>query len=367
MRPKRGVMRVTLKDIAARTGYTANTVSRALKDKEDIGAETRKSIQEIAREMGYISDSLAAALRTGQTGAIAVVLGDISNPHFALIAREIETSARKHHYSTIILNSDEDAEIESEALRLALSRKVDGMIICPTQWNRDNLEFLRRQYAPFVLIGRHFPGAEVESVVCDDFKGGRLAAEHLLARGHRRILFLNGPSHISSAIERVAGYRAALTDAGVPCDARLEREIPIVAGDCRRVIYRVLDEGVDFTAIIAFSDLIAWEAMYALQKRGLENPRDYAIVGFDNIQSKFFAPFPLTSVGSSRASLGRRAFHQLLQRLNTGAEPKVWKTVLDATLVVRESSLTAVAELYPSSPAKAASGDFGRGRRETPS
>jgi LacI family transcriptional regulator len=341
-------MRVTLKDIAARTGYTANTVSRALKDKEDIGAETRKSIQEIAREMGYISDSLAAALRTGQSGAIAVVLGDISNPHFAIIAREIELSARKQHYSTMILNSDEDAKIESEALRLALSRKVDGIIICPTQWNRENLEFLCRQQAPFVLIGRHFPGAEVESVVCDDFKGGQLAAEHLLARGHRRILFLNGPSHISSAIERVAGYRVALAQAGVPCDPRLEREIPIVAGDCRHVIYRVLDEGVDFTAIIAFSDLIAWEAMYALQKRGLENPRDYAIVGFDNIQSKFFFPFSLTSVGASRTNMARRAFHQLLQRLNTGTEPKVWKTVLDITLVVRESSSTVVAPVRES-------------------
>ena len=361
MRRRRGVMRVTLKDIATRAGYTANTVSRALKDKEDIGAETRKSIQGIAEEMGYISDSIAASLRTGQTGTIAVVLGDISNPHFAIIAREIELSARKHRYSTIILNSDEDAKIESEALRSALSRKVDGVIICPTQRNRDNLEFLRRQQVPFVLIGRHFPGAEVESVVCDDFKGGKLAAEHLLARHHRRILFLNGPSHISSAIERVAGYRAALTQAGVPCDPRLEWEIPIVAGDCRHVIYRVLDEGVDFTAIIAFSDLIAWEAMYALQKRGLENPRDYAIVGFDNIQSKFFFPFPLTSVGTSRTTMARRAFHQLLQQLNNETEPKVWRTVLDTKLVVRESSSTAAPSVresdrshLPSGPAEPA-------------
>ena len=217
MRRRGGATRVTLKDIAARTGYTANTVSRALKDKEDIGAETRRSIQEIAREMGYISDSIAASLRTGQTGTIAVILGDISNPHFALIAREIELNARKHHYSTIILNSDEDAEIEAEALRSALSRKVDGIIICPTQWNRDNLEFCaanRRLSCSSAGIFRR--GSRV--VVCDDFKGGQLAAEHLLARRHRRILFLNGPSHISSATERVAGYRAALTQAGVPCD-----------------------------------------------------------------------------------------------------------------------------------------------------
>jgi len=340
MRRASGVVRVTLKDIAERTGYTANTISRALKDKDDIAVETRKRIQETAREMGYISDSIAGALRTGQTSTIAVVLGDISNPHFAIIAREIELSARKHHYSTIILNSDEDAAIESEVLHLALSRMVDGIIICPTQKNQDNLDFLRRQRVPFMLIGRHFPGVKVESVVCDDLKGGRLATEHLLSRGHRRILFLNGPSQISSAREREEGYRTALAQAGVPYDRRLVREIPIVASDCRRIIYQVLDAGVPFTAVIAFSDLIAWEAMYALQKRGLENPRDYAIVGFDNIQSKFFFPFPLTSVGTSKSTMARRAFNLLLRRLNTGTEPDVWKHVLDTTLVVRESSST---------------------------
>ena len=118
---------------------------------------------------------------------------------------------------------------------------------------------------------------------------------------------------------------------------------------------------MDFTAVVAFSDLIAWEAMYALQKRGLENPRDYAIVGFDNIQSKFFFPFPLTSVGASRTTMARQAFHQLLQRLNTGAKPKIWRTVLDTTLVVRESSSTVVAavresnrSLPPPGPAESA-------------
>jgi LacI family transcriptional regulator len=93
-----------------------------------------------------------------------------------------------------------------------------------------------------------------------------------------------------------------------------------------------------------------------LQKRGLENPRDYAIVGFDNIQSKFFFPFPLTSVGASRTTMARRAFHQLLQRLNNETEPKVWKTVLDTKLVVRESSSTAVPAVRESDRSHSSSG-----------
>jgi LacI family transcriptional regulator len=335
---EQGVARVTLKDIAERTGYTANTISRALKDKDDIAVATRKRIQETAREMGYIGDSIAGALRTGSTKTIAVVLGDISNPHFAIQAREIESTARRHHYSTIILNSDEDAEVEAEALRLALSRKVDGIIICPTQKSEENLRFLMRQRVPFVLLGRHFPGIDVESVVCDDLKGGRLATEHLLERGHRRILFLNGPAHISSAKERLAGHKAALAAAGVRFSEKLVRQIPIVAGDCRRVIDKVLDEGVAFSAVIAFSDLIAWEAMYALHKRGLENPRDYAIVGFDNIQAKFLFPFPLTSIGTARSTMARRALDLLLRRLDAGDGPAPRRQVLDTVLVEREST-----------------------------
>ncbi len=342
MRRAPGLVRVTLKDIALRTGYATNTISRALKDKDDIGLETRKRIQETAREMGYIGDSIAGALRSGLTSTIAVILGDISNPHFAIMVREIEASARSHHYSTIILNTDEDSEIELESIRLALGRKVDGIILCPTQKNEDNVLFLMKQKIPFVLIGRHFPGLEAESVVCDDVKGGRMATEHLIERGHRRILFLNGPSRISSAVERLEGYREALEAAGIPYDGSLVREIPIVAGDCRHVIYRIVDEKVKFTAALAFSDLIAWEAMYALQKRGLENPRDYAIVGFDNIQSKYYFPFPLSSIGSSKSTMARRAFNHLLRRLNSETELPCARNILDTRLVVRASSSLAL-------------------------
>jgi len=343
MRKGSGLMRVTLKDIAEKTGYTTNTISRALKDKDDIAPETRKRIAETAREMGYIGDSLAGALRSGLSSTIAVILGDISNPHFAIMVREIETNARKHHYNTIIIDTDEDSDIEFEAIRSALGRKVDGIIICPTQKNDQNLRFLMAKRIPFVLIGRHFPGIEAESVVCDDVKSGRIATEHLIEQGHRRILLLNGPADISSATERLRGYREALSAAGIPFDESLVREVPIVAGDCRHIIYKVCDDKIPFTAILAFSDLIAWEAMYALQRRGLENPRDYAIVGFDNIQSKFFFPFPLTSVGSSKTTMARKAFNLLIRRLNSDEDIAPTMNVLDTTLVIRASSSSQIA------------------------
>ncbi len=336
MRPRR--YRVTLKDIALETGYTVNTVARALRDKEDIAAGTRQVIQRKANELGYVANSIAGSMRSGSTRSIAAICGDISNPHFAIMLKGIENAARVHKYTTIILNTDEDEEMEREAILAALGRRVDGIIICPTQRSPKNIVYLQKTGVPFVLIGRSYVEPDTDYVVCDDFEGGRLATQHLIDRGHRRILFLNGPRFISSAEKRLAGYCAALADSGIPFDERLVREVPIVAGDCRSLIRGVMQEKLDFTGVFAFSDLIAWETMYTLLGMGLQIPRDMAIVGFDNIQSQFFFPFPLTSIGPSKTGMARRAFHVLMSRINAKAELPCVHEVLRTRLVVRSSS-----------------------------
>ena len=106
--------------------------------------------------MGYISTSFSSSLRSGYTKTIALILGDISNPHFAIITKEIEKNAWKHKYSLLIINTDEDPDIEEQAIYAAISKKVDGIIICPTQKRKSNVEFIQKAGIPFVLIGRYF-------------------------------------------------------------------------------------------------------------------------------------------------------------------------------------------------------------------
>ena len=195
---------VRLKEIAIRTGFTINTVSRALKSKDDISPKTQKLIQDVAKEIGYINNSIAGALRSGFTKIIAVVLGDISNPHFAIMAKEIECAASRFQYATIIINTNENESIEKQALYSALSKKVDGIILCPCQKSNDNIAFLKKTGTPFVLIGRRVRDPHVDYAIADDTKGGYLATQHLINRGHKNILLLNGPKYISSARERVA-------------------------------------------------------------------------------------------------------------------------------------------------------------------
>lgn len=328
---------VTLKDIAAATGFSINTVSHALKDREDISCATREAIKKTAKEMGYIGNASARFLRSGVSKLIAIILGDLSNPHFSIMVKEIETCLRREGYVSFVMNTDEKPEVERQAIMAAVERNADGILLCPTQNNRENLAYLQNTGIPFVLIGRRFPQEGCSYVVCDDENGGYAAARHLLLLGHRRILFLNGPASISSARERLDGYFRAHQELQVPVDRALILPTPVTLGkiNCRRVGSVVRTHGA--TAVLAFSDLIAWEAISALREEGLHVPEDVSVVGFDNIQSKYPFPVQLTSVTSSKTTMARRASSLLLRMLKNRALPPE-QLVLGTQLVVRDTT-----------------------------
>ncbi|HBP37920.1 MAG TPA: hypothetical protein DD640_04115, partial [Clostridiales bacterium] len=193
---------VTLHDVARATGFSANTVSHALKDKPDISAATKELIRKAAAELGYIVNVSASSLRSGHSRTVAIILGDLSNPHFAIMIKQIEADIRRLGYTAIVLNTDEDPALEKQAMITALSQKAAGVFLCPTQDTAGNVRFLQQSGTPFVLLGRYFDNFPADAVLADDRQGGFLAARHLLELGHRRILFLNGPTCISSAVDR---------------------------------------------------------------------------------------------------------------------------------------------------------------------
>ncbi len=329
---------VTLKDISLKTGYTINTVSRALKGKDDIAEPTRKLITETAKELGYIGNSLAGALRSGVTRTIAVIISDVSNPLFGIMAKEIEAELRKKNYCTFVLNTNEKYELEEQAVYLALSKKVDGIILCPTQKKKDDLDLLRAQGIPFVLMGRRFPEYPADYVIWDDVKGGYLATSHLIERGHREILFLNGPKYISSAQDRLEGYKKALSENGIDFSDKLVKEIKITSKSCTEIIKKLINDGIKFTSVFAFSDLIAWEAIEALNRLGYNVPQDIAVAGFDNIQSKLHLPFPLTTVSSPKVKMAHKTVEVLLNKINEKNSTRRNNHIIDTELVVRSST-----------------------------
>jgi LacI family transcriptional regulator len=330
---------VTLKDIAEKTGYTSNTVSRALKNKDDISVATRLKIQKIAKEMGYIGNAVASSLRLGKTKTIAIIVADVSNPHFSIAVKEIERAARKREYTSFILNTNEEPESENQAILLALSKNVDGIIICPSQQSTENIHILQRSNTPFVLLGRHFDDEAMDYVVSADEKGGYLAVSHLLALGHRDILFLNAHHSISSARERFVGYCKAFEEAQAIVKPELIIEIPHLAGGCEQIMRELLESGRSFTALFAFNDLLAWEAIDLLHHYQLLVPGDVSVVGFDNLQSRFHVPFQLTSVSNAKGETSRRAFDILIHKIENPHDLGFRREVVDTTLVLRASTM----------------------------
>ncbi|MDF2726153.1 MAG: LacI family transcriptional regulator [Paenibacillus sp.] len=337
---------ITLKDIAAKTGYTSNTVSRALKNKDDISLATRLKIQDIAKEMGYIGNAVASSLRSGKTKTIAIIVADVSNLHFSIIVKEIERAARERGYASFILNTNEEPESEKQAIMSALSKNVDGIIICPSQESTDNLDILHRSNTPFVLLGRHFGDESSDYVVSADEKGGYLATAHLIELNHRDILFLNAHCSISSARERLDGYRRAFNEAGIAIKKENIVEVSHLAGGCRKAVQEAIESQRRFTAIFAFNDLVAWEAIDTLNAYKLNVPHDVSVVGFDNIQSRFYFPFPLTSISSLKGKTARKTFEILIAKIEQPESTTRYREVIDTKLVLRGSTRAVQAQSY---------------------
>lgn len=309
--------RVTLRDIAKDTGFSANTVSRALKNREDISEKTRLAIQQRAAGMGYIADSVAGSLRSGSTRTIAVILGDVSNPHFGLLVREIEAEMFRHGYNTLIINTDEDESVELSAVIAAIGKRVDGIIICPTQKHTGCIDLMQKSGIPFILIGRRWEDRDTDYVVLDDVRGGYIATRNLMERGADRILFMNGPDHISSSRERLKGYLTALKDAGYPVYPKLIRTAGIKSGECGKVLREAVSQGIDFNGILAFSDVVAFEILNELRKMGGQFTR-LPLASFDDIMQGLALPIPLDSIDSAEGSPAIIAADLLLQRMAQG-------------------------------------------------
>lgn len=308
--------RVTLSDIAKEVGVSVNTVSHALNDKNDISEETKNLIKNTARKMGYIRNSSASYMRSGRSRCISVIVGDISNPHFSIMVKEIEMVAKESGYSAFVINTNEDEALERDAIVTSLSNNVDGIIICPVQKSRDNIDFLIKSGIPFTLMGRHFEGIDTNYVVCDDRHGGYLAAEYLVNKGHKNIVVFNAPEYISSSVERLDGIRQVFEEKGIELKAEDVYTLSATPGNHSEIINRAVTSGRAYTAAICFSDLMALEFMAETPGRNIE------VISFDDIRSKFIMPVKFTSITSSKTKVGNRALKILMESIENPSAQK---------------------------------------------
>ena len=310
--------RVTLQDLADATGFTVNTVSRALKNKSDISRETCQRIQAVAREMGYVRNYIASSLRSGRTKTLAMIVGSIQNPFYAILCNLVQEEAFRLGYGLMILCSNEDPETETRQVEMALSRQVDGVLITPCSFESPALRLLRSSGIPFVLLSRFQDGEKDDCVICDDRYGGYLAGKHLTERGHGHLAMFSFHQVVYSSRKRFEGFQQACLEAGIPAGrvhyAVLDQEESIQ--DCLR---SWLDSGV--TGLFAFCDVEAWNILTRMETSDLLSSRKIEIVGFDNILRYISFMKPICSVDPGLDEEARIAVDLIRRRIHEPSLP----------------------------------------------
>ena len=315
--------KITLSDIAQKTGFSVNTVSHALKDKSDISKETKKYINDTAVAMGYIPNISAGVLRGGKTMSVAIITDNSATPYYAEVIKEAERFLHKKGYSLLLMNTYGDEELERSAIIRALSQNVDGIILSPVQKSDANIDFLKENGTPYILSGRK--DKKSAYVAPDDAECGYQAARHLIDLGHSKILFVNAPDFADGSL---SGIEKAFKETSLSLDGLFVKTLSI-SDD----IEEIISERPDFSAVICFDDTIAAKVYRRLRLTGKNIPEDISIIGFGSISD--YAAIPITSVGVTPSQLALEAAASLLDMINKNEPSQI---ILPAKLFLGETA-----------------------------
>jgi len=327
---------VTLVEIAQVAGVSVSTVSRALSNgKYPLKQETRQNILKLAEEMGYKPNLVARSLQSNRSHLVGVVVDRMQSPFAAATVEGIQDGLRNAGYSISIAYSNRDQAIATQAIHTFYSHQVDGIIILNSWLHTFNDPILSLQDRPFVFINRLFGSSRQNCVGPGDRQGARLATQHLVDLGHRRIGYINGMEDWIEAQNRLAGYCDVLTERGLPVDEALIRHgnWSIESGyEAAQELLALADRP---TAIFTANDIMALGAMYAIQKAGLDVPGDVAIVGYDDRDFAAWIRPALTTVRMPSYEMGQAAARLLLEQINKAELEDA--TQVTGKLIVRES------------------------------
>jgi LacI family transcriptional regulator len=324
-------------DVAREAGVSLMTVSRVINHKDDVSSTTRQHVLKVIERLGYRPSGIARGLVTQRTGTLGLVVIDVANPFFADVARGAEEQAYAGGYNVFLCNTDEDPQRELAVLQSLEEKRVDGVVLCSSRLDGDELHAALAHHPAVVLVNRRLENDGVSTVLVDDVAGGQAATQHLLRTGHLAIGFLAGPPASRSGRERTKGYRAALASAGLPCDPVWVRHCsPVVHSGCEAA-RQLLTTHPELTALFCYNDLVAVGALQACAHLGRKVPDDLAIVGFDDIPLAALVTPSLTTCRVPRYELGAQAMRLLLDQI-AGCLNGCEEVLLRPELVIRASA-----------------------------
>ena len=335
---------ITIKDIAKALGLSTSTVSRALRGSYEISTETKKLVLEYAEKLNYRPNPIAQSLKEKRSRSIGIIVCEIANNFFSQAINGIESVAYKKGYYVIISQSHESYEREVSNAQYLASRSVDGLLVSLSTETTDfsHLKKLHEKGLPIVFFDRVTEEMQTHKVIANNFNGAYEATEHLLRSGFKRIAHVTISPHLSITKERLAGYKAALADNGVPFDESLVKYCKyggLIISETEQAIDTLLELPKKVDAIVAASDKLSTGCLSTLAKRDIKIPDDMALVGFTNSSlTEVFHP-SMSSVRQPAFEMGQVAMEMLIQIIESRRPVTEFETrVLNTELTIRASS-----------------------------
>ncbi len=321
-------MATTLKDVAERCGVSIKTVSNVVNGNlARVSPQTAERIRASLAELNYLPNLAARHLRKGQAGAIAIAIPDLANPYFSSLCETVMSAADRRGYTVLIEPTAGDRHLERLALKGLSRHVIDGMILIPLALDMDDIQS-DGPAVPVVLLGERLFAAALDHVAIDNVAAARVATQHLIDLGRRRIGAIGAPVDAGEgmALLRLQGYREALQNAGHEVAPEL-----IAPGPLSAVLYNrasgveamryLLDLGTPLDAVFCFNDLLALGAMKALHLAGRRIPDDVAVIGFDDIEDSRYAIPSLSTITPDRDAIAEAALTSLEARIHHDEAP----------------------------------------------
>jgi LacI family transcriptional regulator len=310
-------LNVTIREIAELTGVSVSTVSLVLRESPLVAEKTREKVLAAIEEVGYVYNRSAATMRSRRSGVIAISVNDLANPYFAGLTSSVERALHQFDRTVLLSDAREDPARQTRFIEKMREHSVDGLLLCPAHLTDVNqlVTQLKAAQLPCVLLSRDLPGSGIDYVGYDHGYGMRLAVEHLIGLGHRRIAMLGGSRATWVGQQRLAGYRQVLREHGLDQDPELEIEGELTRVAGVQLVERALSLRPPPTASACANDVVAFGVMLGLRRRGLMPGCDFSVTGTDDIAEAALWTPALTTVAIDFDLIGMQAARQLLKRI----------------------------------------------------
>jgi len=336
--PNENNKRVTLHDVARHAGISKSTVSLVLRGSDAVSKKARDKVQLAIEATGYVYNRKAAAMRqTRQTDLIGVIVNDLASPYSGEILHVLEGYALGQGIMPMFASNSEALAQQDRLLQLYMEYNVGGFVLCPAPGTHNStLEKLWRNGFKMVQIMREVPFARFPAVLADNRNGMYQATQHLIKLGHKRIAFIGGSEAISDYQERLTGFMDAMNEADLPVPSGYVHPILQSRAAGQHGLESVLKYDPQITAVVCFSDLMAYGVLNKCRELGIKVGSDLGVIGFDDLADSSLTYPALTTVQVSATDFARQAM-DLLKRYMHEPQMPIERKIIPATLVVRES------------------------------